>query len=742
MTIHYRWLWLAMMCGAILLPSHGARVSWAYVEIPYTLGRIIQEATQIAVLRVEKVDKTRNLILYRKVQDLKGGPCPDVVKHNIGQGGFHPREWQTVMAAAEPGQTVLFFNNGGASETCLPNYWYQAYAGGEWWNMSHAEPYFLRSFAGRPEKLAAAVAAMLAGQEVVVPCMVDGDKNALALRTAKIQRMKASLKIQDYDIKRDFVGWGGEDFRSISGMPGFTHYAGLARSDPGAAGITSADIDGDGKTDLCLAGTGKVSLLTNTGTSLNEVALPAATGARSADWADHNGDGKPDLLLATPQGPMLFTNQGEGRFSDETKGLPREAYYNVTAAAWIDYDGDKRSDVLLANGFLGLRLYRNKGTASAAADGTPKLGQWQYIGPFDNAGGQGFAAVYPPEKEINLAAQYDGKNGEKVVWKAGNFADANVSSLKALFKSEHQANAVAYVYRQIDTATGGTLPISVGSDDTLTVWLNGQELVAQNVFRSAGPDQAKLTLSLKPGRNDLLLKICQGDGDWAFYFAAGKFEPAVPLLFEDVSDQVGLGAGGVGGDLKGDHLVVADVDGDGRSDFLYSAGTGLLVLNTPRGFAAAKDSGVSYRPGKIAPVFGDFDGDGKPDLFVPQTGVCRLFKNAGRGRFADVTAKAGALAQPVGEATCATFADFRGSGRLDLLVGCLNGPNRYFRNKGSRGFVDATAELGFEQKIFNTRGVLAVDFNRDGALDVVFNNEGQESGVFLGKPPEKAISSR
>src|SRR5262245_18450111 len=118
--------------------------------------------------------------------------------------------------------------------------------------MSHAEPYFLRSFAGRPEKLVTAVTPMLAGQEVVVPCMADVDKNTLRLRTGKIQRMKASLKIQDYDAKRDFVGWGGEDFLVIAGMPGFTHYAGLARSDPGAAGVSSTDFDGDGKADLCL----------------------------------------------------------------------------------------------------------------------------------------------------------------------------------------------------------------------------------------------------------------------------------------------------------------------------------------------------------------------------------------------------------------------------------------------------------------------------------------------------------
>ena len=73
------------------------------------------------------------------------------------------------------------------------------------------------------------------------------------------------------------------------------------------------------------------------------------------------------------------------------------------------------------------------------------------------------------------------------------------------------------------------------------------------------------------------------------------------------------------------------MDGDGRPDFLYGAGTGLLVLNTPKGFVEAKDSGISYKPGKVGPVFGDFDGDGQPDLFVPQAGGCKLFQQRRQG---------------------------------------------------------------------------------------------------------------
>ena len=145
----------------------------AYIEAPFSLGKLISDSTNIVVLRVEKVDREKNLIIYSKVTDLKGKHPGDTIKHNIGRGGFHPREWQNIMAWAEAGQTAVFFHNGGAGELCLKDYWYQCYAG-DWWAMSHAEPYLLRSFSGKPEKLIPAVNAILAGQEEIVPCLVDG----------------------------------------------------------------------------------------------------------------------------------------------------------------------------------------------------------------------------------------------------------------------------------------------------------------------------------------------------------------------------------------------------------------------------------------------------------------------------------------------------------------------------------------------------------------------------------------
>ena len=708
---------LAVLCCG--LTSH----SQAYVELPYTLGRLVQESTHVMTLQVDKVDRVKNLIIFRKVKDIKGTHPAEVVKHNIGKAGFHPRESETIMKWAEPGKIAVFMHNGGASETCIGNYWYQAYPQGEWWGMSHGEPFLNRSFSGKTEKLATAVASMLTGQEVVVPCMADGDKTALQLGTAKIQRLKASLKLQDYNPQRDFQGWGGnEDFRTLLGMPGFSHLCELPRVDPGASDIVPFDFDGDKKVDLCLVGDARVSLLKSDGKTLTEFSLPYAGGAKSADWGDFNQDGKPDLLLATATGPKLLTNLGE-TFRDDTGGLPLEAYYNLSGASFLDVDGDRQLDIVLANGFLGWSVYRNLGPAAAQASTESVVGKWFYCGPFDNTNRAGFNTAYPPEAQVDLKAEYAGKGGAKVGWKEGKFTDGQVNSLTILPDNN---NVSCYLYREFFSGGAADLPASFGSDDSLVVFLNGQKVLAEDVDRGCAPDQNKAVLKLKPGKNKLLIKIGQGTGDFAFYFKAEAPLQSTPPLFENVTAKFAPLIAAAG------HLVKADFNGDGRPDLLLAGSQPSLLLGAPQGFVEQPKHGIRCDGLTAAPAVADFDGDKLPDLLLPHAQGVRLYRNLGSATFGDVTAQAADLAKVNRPVAAVAFAQLDTSGRPGILIGCLKEPNRYFRSSAPGQFTEMTDAIGLRQKVFNTRGICAVDFNHDGTTDVLFNNEGQASAALLG----------
>jgi hypothetical protein len=204
-------------------------------------------------------------------------------------------------------------------------------------------------------------------------------------------------------------------------------------------------------------------------------------------------------------------------------GLPLLLGFIVLGAWLLRPSGtQEKTHAVKASAPLPLPTYVPKATyeetilATLRASGYPSLeGKWHYIGPFDNPDKKGFDIVYPPEQGIDLQKSYNGKGNQPVQWKElPNFRPGHVYDIRQLLNHDW---AVAYFYHEIDAPHQASLELSLGSDDSITVWLNGQQLLANNVYRDALPDQDSATLYLKPGKNDLLLKICQGTGGWGFY---------------------------------------------------------------------------------------------------------------------------------------------------------------------------------------------------------------------------------
>lgn len=147
-----------------------------------------------------------------------------------------------------------------------------------------------------------------------------------------------------------------------------------------------------------------------------------------------------------------------------------------------------------------------------------KLGPWYIIGSFSNADHRQFDTVYPPEQEIRLDAVYSGMGGSEACWrKVDGLIDGKVIDLHRYFTITE--GAIAYLHRVLTAERPMKVALYLGSDDGIAVFLNGERIHAKDVPRGPAPDQDVVRAKLRAGDNDLLLKIVNRTGGWAYYFS-------------------------------------------------------------------------------------------------------------------------------------------------------------------------------------------------------------------------------
>ena len=138
------------------------------------------------------------------------------------------------------------------------------------------------------------------------------------------------------------------------------------------------------------------------------------------------------------------------------------------------------------------------------------LNHGKIIGPFDNKEELGFNVVYPPEKELQGDAVYDGSLG-KVNWQPYDTDDDH--GIYDIAKSiSPYKGAVMYAWIEITSPEKLQAELRLGTPNAWKLWLNGELLFAREEYhRNMKMDQYRLPVRLKPGVNHVLLKLCQNE---------------------------------------------------------------------------------------------------------------------------------------------------------------------------------------------------------------------------------------
>lgn len=171
---------------------------------------------------------------------------------------------------------------------------------------------------------------------------------------------------------------------------------------------------------------------------------------------------------------------------------------------------------------LGLALIGVAALAWGGETMTPTLylHDWQILGPFPNMGGSGLETEYPPEKGVDLKATYPGAAGKTAAWQhitgPGGKTEAP-GPVKLTGRFGVNENVCAYAYTTLRSATRRKVTLLVGGDDTLTIWVNGKKVLTKSEDSAAKPDDCRADVVLEAGENPVLLKVCQGWGNWEFY---------------------------------------------------------------------------------------------------------------------------------------------------------------------------------------------------------------------------------
>jgi enediyne biosynthesis protein E4 len=221
-------------------------------------------------------------------------------------------------------------------------------------------------------------------------------------------------------------------------------------------------------------------------------------------------------------------------------------------------------------------------------------------------------------------------------------------------------------------------------------------------------------------------------------------------------------------ETMGSGVCVLDYDNDGWQDILFVNSMDWTGHRTTKSYPAlyhnngngtftdrTREAGLDIETYGMGCAAGDYDNDGKEDLYITAVGSNHLFHNLGNGKFADVTARARVAGS--GFSSGAVWFDYDNDGKLDLFVAhyvewteakdqycsldtktksyctpqIYKGESaRLYHNLGDGTFADVTQHAGLMDTTGKSLGIALLDYDDDGWIDLLVTNDTQPNKLY------------
>ncbi len=140
---------------------------------------------------------------------------------------------------------------------------------------------------------------------------------------------------------------------------------------------------------------------------------------------------------------------------------------------------------------------------------------WNVVGAFaGNKHDYGFGTAHPPEQGVDLNATYTGATGEEIAW--SKLETRGLTWIHGKFPPNNFC--VAYAHTYVKSPDERQTSALVSTDDAGKLFVNGELIFAIPGVNHLKVDKFAVPITLKPGWNDVLLKVCQAGGHWGWSF--------------------------------------------------------------------------------------------------------------------------------------------------------------------------------------------------------------------------------